>query len=223
MTFLLLVDDSSESMKAEKILREKGVRFLRVRPAGLSVKSSLPMLMHGRKKYVGTEEIQKFVKYYAPKTEHEKIRLTLRALEALGIKPNMSAFNDRLRLQKIVYLLQQFGLQTHWGFNWYVRGPYSPELAHEAFERGGLDFHGVELTERDKHAINVFREKMDAREISPIELETAAAILFIRKHTSDPKTMTESELVAQVLEEKPHLAPNVVKKWARILCPDLKD
>jgi len=44
-----------------------------------------------------------------------------------------SGFNSRLVLQKTVYLLEQFGLNIGYYFNWYLRGPYSPSLARDAY------------------------------------------------------------------------------------------
>lgn len=47
---------------------------------------------------------------------------------------NMQTFNDRLLLQKRVYFLQEFGAPFGYSFGWYIRGPYSSELARNGFE-----------------------------------------------------------------------------------------
>jgi uncharacterized protein YwgA len=44
-----------------------------------------------------------------------------------------SDFNDRLILQKTVYLMEKFGLHIGYYFSWYLRGPYSPSLARDAY------------------------------------------------------------------------------------------
>jgi hypothetical protein len=44
-----------------------------------------------------------------------------------------SNFNDRLILQKTIYLLEQFGLHIGYYFSWYLRGPYSPALTRDAY------------------------------------------------------------------------------------------
>lgn len=41
---------------------------------------------------------------------------------------NVDSFDDRLRYQKVIYLLQYYDLPVGFRFNWYVRGPYSPPL-----------------------------------------------------------------------------------------------
>lgn len=46
----------------------------------------------------------------------------------------MDTFDGRLKLQKTVYLLQAFGVNMGYHFNWYKRGPYSPDLTRDGFE-----------------------------------------------------------------------------------------
>ena len=47
---------------------------------------------------------------------------------------NIGQFPDRLILQKRIYLLQLFGLDLGYRYNWYAHGPYCPRLAEEAFK-----------------------------------------------------------------------------------------
>lgn len=46
----------------------------------------------------------------------------------------ITSFDARLVLQKTIYLMQAFGLYLGFKFSWYLRGPYSPVLAHHAYE-----------------------------------------------------------------------------------------
>ena len=41
---------------------------------------------------------------------------------------DMDNFNNRLIYQKVIYLMQNFGLSLGYGYSWYVKGPYSPDL-----------------------------------------------------------------------------------------------
>lgn len=43
------------------------------------------------------------------------------------------SFDDRLVLQKVVYLMQRKGFQIGYSYRWYLRGPYSSELTKDAF------------------------------------------------------------------------------------------
>jgi uncharacterized protein YwgA len=41
----------------------------------------------------------------------------------------MDEFDDRLRLQKFIYLLQTFDIYLGYDFSWYIRGPYCSTLS----------------------------------------------------------------------------------------------
>jgi hypothetical protein len=51
---------------------------------------------------------------------------------------NMQTFEDRLLLQKRIYFLQEFGVPFEYSFGWYIRGPYSSELADDGFENESI-------------------------------------------------------------------------------------
>jgi len=55
------------------------------------------------------------------------------ALDRASVKLDLSSFDRRLALQKLVYLFQQAGVHLGYSYNWYLRGPYSPALTEEAF------------------------------------------------------------------------------------------
>ena len=58
-------------------------------------------------------------------------------LQALGIEPKMKQFNDRKKMQKITYFLPLFGIDVGLdvnSYNWYLHGPYSPEVTHTLFD-----------------------------------------------------------------------------------------
>ena len=46
---------------------------------------------------------------------------------------SMEKFDDRLRFQKTVYLLQAFGVYLGYNFSWYLRGPYCTVLTSNGF------------------------------------------------------------------------------------------
>lgn len=47
---------------------------------------------------------------------------------------SMDEFDDRLRLQKTVYLLQAFGINRGYDFGWYLRGPYCSLVTMDGFD-----------------------------------------------------------------------------------------
>lgn len=55
-------------------------------------------------------------------------------LNELGVANNISTQDERIAIQKLVCLTQEAGLQMGYGFNWYVRGPYSPSLTSDYYQ-----------------------------------------------------------------------------------------
>lgn len=47
---------------------------------------------------------------------------------------NVQSFQTRILLQKTIFILQEIGLNLGYDYNWYLRGPYSPQLTADAFE-----------------------------------------------------------------------------------------
>nr|MBN2277409.1 hypothetical protein [candidate division Zixibacteria bacterium] len=61
----------------------------------------------------------------------------------------IDSFSDRLFLQKVIYLLQLFGIDFRLRYDWYLRGPYSKELTSLAYE---IDSRKNEYLEMTKNA-----------------------------------------------------------------------
>jgi uncharacterized protein YwgA len=55
-------------------------------------------------------------------------------LHELGVPPAIDTINDRKRVQKAIYLAQAAGVNFGYDYNWYVHGPYSPELANDYYK-----------------------------------------------------------------------------------------
>jgi len=55
-------------------------------------------------------------------------------LNLLGIRINNDSFESRMKAQKLAYIIQSLLGKHLYSFNFYVRGPYSPDLARDYFE-----------------------------------------------------------------------------------------
>ncbi len=51
----------------------------------------------------------------------------------LGLEFEMNTFQDRLILQKTIYLVQTLGVNLGYHYSWYLKGPYSTSLASDGF------------------------------------------------------------------------------------------
>jgi len=64
---------------------------------------------------------------------YDTVLLAYVVLKRLG-GGNVDSFEQRLKSQKIQYFAQLFGISPLYAFNLYIRGPYSPDLAHDLFQ-----------------------------------------------------------------------------------------
>ena len=54
-------------------------------------------------------------------------------LRELGIESKIDTLQDRIRLQKAIYLTQEAGLSLGYRYSWYFRGPYSTGLTRDYY------------------------------------------------------------------------------------------
>jgi len=139
-------------------------------------------------------------------------RILSRVFSQLGFpKIDMNNFQDRLKFQKLVYLMQNFGLPLGYGYSWYVRGPYSPELTKTLFSisnNPALFSKGKELRFKEEAAvvsrIDEFGKLLGVDLTDPLFLEVLASMVFIKKaHRS--KKLDDDELKTLLLSLKPRL------------------
>lgn len=108
-------------------------------------------------------------------------------LEALGIPLCVNTFDDRLVIQKAIYLAKAAGFDCGHYFRWYLRGPYSPELTRDVFSiqaelKAGMDDStGWTLSEEDQAQLQRLKPlvpgawtKKNAR-----QLEILASVHFV--------------------------------------------
>lgn len=115
-------------------------------------------------------------------------RLVLsKCLNILGFpKPDMENFEQRLLLQKRVYLLLAYGVSLGYGFNWYVRGPYSPKLASDGYALDDEIFdEGSRIQFNNEDTIvgtlNNFKAILGGKMTDPQYLEILASLHYIKK------------------------------------------
>lgn len=67
-------------------------------------------------------------------TMNEDLVILNSYLTELGVAPRIKTLNDRIRVQKGIYLAQAAGADLGYDYNWYLHGPYSPELANDYYK-----------------------------------------------------------------------------------------
>ncbi len=139
-------------------------------------------------------------------------KVLCRVFKLLGLgKPDMSSFENRLKYQKVVYLLQSFGLSLDYGFTWYLKGPYSSPLAHTLFsiEKNPMIYDESESMkfkneEEIVDKLNVFKEKLGEGIGDVLYLEVLASLHYINKSRFSGKGNL-NDLKGGLFDAKPHL------------------
>jgi uncharacterized protein YwgA len=92
---------------------------------------------------------------------------------------------DRVYLQKAIYLLQLLGVDLRFRFRWYLRGPYSRELALYSFD----------IRER----IDEFKELADSAQIRKVVAEKVSLLKnIVQKQPADIGRSKWLELISSV-------------------------
>ena len=135
-----------------------------------------------------------------------KIGGLLKRVGNFNPKRFLAFFEERLIFQKTIYLLQAYGLYLGYEFNWYLRGPYSPDLAYDGFALVDLyDKAPLVKFKRDKaerrflEFIHLFlgKRRRDAR-----WLEQLASIHFL-KHLHP--SMNKEKIIKKVMAKQPFI------------------
>lgn len=136
---------------------------------------------------------------------------------------SMNTFSDRLRLQKSVYLLQEFGVKLGYDYSWYIRGPYCSRLAKIGFdleliysnieESDPTKFMNPKTSANFKNFLKFFKSLKN--DINKLEL---LASLHIVK-TTHPR-FNDTDVIDFVIKRKTHFTKNdcmnglnELKKW----------
>lgn len=145
--------------------------------------------------------------------ENERELILSRILQLVGLDHiDMDNFDNRLIYQKIIYLLQNYGLSLGYGYSWYVKGPYSSELAKTLFnitpqissESAGFVFQDNEkIVSKITNFNSILKDEIQ----NPLFLEVLASIVFIQKSLHLNQN-THEKLRDELLKLKPKLQEN---------------
>jgi uncharacterized protein YwgA len=139
-------------------------------------------------------------------------KILSRVLDILTFgRPDMAEFSNRLQLQKIIYLLQSSGVSLGYGFSWYVKGPYSPELTkalYELYQNDSIYEECKNIKFKDHDAIvtklKKFNDILGEDRNNITYLEVLASLHYINKVVFSGNGDLEN-LKKRLLEAKPSL------------------
>ena len=114
---------------------------------------------------------------------------------------SMDKFDDRLKLQKLVYLLQAHGVYLGYDFSWYLRGPYCSLLTHNGFSlKDSYDVipDNVQLKDKkDRDNFEKFLEFIKNKNINALEI--AASLHYLDKVRGK---RTDEDILQQVVKKR---------------------
>lgn len=138
---------------------------------------------------------------------------TIRLINSLG-DASLDKFDDRLRLQKVAYLVQKLGSSGGFTFSWYRRGPYSPSLTQALYqcEESGELCQEQKLSLEEKDILKKIMSLIGKNGLNePKTLELYASVWYLLpvwKVTKD----TIEYVFRKFKEEKPGYNKSEIKK-----------
>lgn len=131
---------------------------------------------------------------------------------------DMVKFDNRLKIQKYIYLMQRYGLNLGYSFSLYVRGPYCTELTKDAFQMKNYDamqpigFSNPVHEEKLKEFLKFFEPHKD----NVVWLEIAASILIIHDLYSKEKEFVV-DMVRNKSEDLKGRKEEIEKIWEEVI------
>jgi uncharacterized protein YwgA len=137
----------------------------------------------------------------------QKLAGFLKALEDKGVLSfNKNLFNNRLKVQKYVFIANEFGFGATYNYSLYIHGPYSSSLADDYY---GIDnFQEKAALELDDRFVKLVKGKSEEW------LELAATIIMIKKRYA---SITHDNLIGLVKTVKPYAERDCLKNIIDIL------
>ena len=136
---------------------------------------------------------------------------------------SIDTINERILLQKKIYLAQDLGLPLGYGYSWYIHGPYSTDLTavayqiipegNEAIENHTLKEPYASMISKVNALENIIEEQ--DLQISVVQwYELIASISYWSKRGYD----TEQQLIDKIKETKPQFSENHIRAGYYAYC-----
>jgi len=126
----------------------------------------------------------------------------------LGEPFDAAQFNDKLTMQKIIYLMRELGVDCGCRFVWHTYGPYSQSLQTKLNQmRNGADITAPELTDKAKVAMNKLKGALNRPQgtYSVFKwIETLGSAHYLKRYIHP--AYGREEIVDELMRRKPYLS-----------------
>lgn len=118
-------------------------------------------------------------------------------------------FDQRLEMQKAVYLLQDMGVPVGgYGFRWYQHGPYSQSLQDDMYYESGRHCENVCFSREHEESIEQLHQLINSKKKNQYTtsqwVECLASLHYLRENLLN-FSATDEDVVAALESRKPHL------------------
>jgi hypothetical protein len=125
----------------------------------------------------------------------------------------MKTIDDRKRMQKLVYLFPNFGIDLKFRYNWYIHGPYSPDLADILFDIvQGEPVSPEHLSDKELSRARRLAEFLGDDVSSPDRLELLASIAFLADQVGGLSQGAENEIISFLKKTKPYFTEDEIQQ-----------
>ena len=141
-------------------------------------------------------------------------------LWALGLaKTNLDSFTERKRIQKMFYLLKQFGADLPFGYTWYLHGPYSPELTRTLFSDTDRGIpNDLVIDKAALQNVNDMRNFLTNDFYSVDSLELIVSLIYLIKHGPKEGYDTKQSIIQFLMLKKPQFSMEEVESaWNKVV------
>ena len=120
-----------------------------------------------------------------------------------------SDFNQRMEMQKAIYLLQNMGVPVgEYGFRWYLHGPYSQSLQDDMYYENGIKYKKIILSKEYAESVKKLRELVGSEKKGRYSVanwvECLASIHYL-KHNVLSFSASDKDVVEELEKRKSHL------------------
>lgn len=130
----------------------------------------------------------------------------------LGEVANVDTFDSRVKLQKLVYLSESFGIPLGFNFTWYVYGPYSPQLTKIMFDKETGDSNKINKITNIEKSILKLKEFLGEDIHSKDKLELIASLHYICSLYETPND-SKPEIIKTLCNEKPQFTKKTTSEY----------
>ena len=130
-------------------------------------------------------------------------------------EPKLNTLEDRIKMQKLVYLSEVSGIDLGFTFTWYIYGPYSPDLTRVMFEKETGKPSNFSDNHTTKKKIQGLELNLGENIKSGAKLELIASLHYVLSIAKKQK-ISEKNALQIIYDQKPQFKKQEVNDAHKI-------